>query len=108
MRYAAHYRPTRLPGATPAGRTSITRHPDGLLSARSTPRYGIAGVGVGRAGRSTDVGTDLVHASPTTHALPTNAAVIAVDQDPLGYAAREVSTANGLDLLARPLSGGVL
>jgi hypothetical protein len=32
--------------------------------------------------------------------------VIAVDQDPLGYAAREVSTANGLNLLARPLSGG--
>lgn len=52
------------------------------------------------------VGTDLVHASPATLALLTNAAVIAVDQDALGLPAREVSAVDGLRVLARPLSGG--
>jgi alpha-galactosidase len=52
------------------------------------------------------VGTDLVHATPETLSALTNAAVIAVDQDSLGRPAREVSSAHGLDVLARPLSNG--
>jgi len=32
--------------------------------------------------------------------------VIAIDQDPLGRPARLVSSANGLDVLSRPLAGG--
>ncbi|MEU4241856.1 glycoside hydrolase family 27 protein [Actinoplanes sp. NPDC026619] len=51
-------------------------------------------------------GTDLVSATPETLALLTNAAVIAVDQDPLGRAATLVTAADGLNVLARPLSGG--
>ncbi|MFG1604950.1 glycoside hydrolase family 27 protein [Actinoplanes sp. NPDC049265] len=51
-------------------------------------------------------GTDLVRAGPDTLALLTNRAVIAVDQDPLGRVAREVSAAGGRHVLARPLSGG--
>jgi alpha-galactosidase len=52
------------------------------------------------------VGTDLVHATPGTLSVLTNAAVIAVDQDSLGRPAREVSSDHGLDVLARPLSNG--
>jgi alpha-galactosidase len=52
------------------------------------------------------VGADLVHARPATIALLTNAGAIAIDQDPLGRPAHEVSSANGLDVLARPLAGG--
>jgi len=52
------------------------------------------------------VGADLVHASPGTRSVLTNAAVVAVDQDALGRPAREVSAAGGLDVLARPLAGG--
>jgi alpha-galactosidase len=52
------------------------------------------------------VGTDLVHATPDTLSVLTNAAVIAVDQDSLGRPAREVSSVHGLDVLARPLSNG--
>jgi alpha-galactosidase len=51
-------------------------------------------------------GTDLVHATPATLALLTNRAVVAVDQDPLGRPARQVTGDHGLDVLTRPLSGG--
>jgi alpha-galactosidase len=53
-------------------------------------------------------GTDLVHATPATLALLTNRAVVAVDQDPLGRPARQVTGDHGLDVLARPLSGGAV
>jgi hypothetical protein len=40
MRYAAHYQSTGLPGATPAGRTSITRHRSGYCRQDPSPaRY---------------------------------------------------------------------
>jgi alpha-galactosidase len=52
------------------------------------------------------IGTDLVHARSETLALLTNPRVIAIDQDPLGRPARLVSSANGLDVLSRPLTGG--
>ena len=51
-------------------------------------------------------GSNLVDASAETLAILTNAAVIAVDQDPLGRPARLVSAGGGLDVLARPLSNG--
>ena len=52
------------------------------------------------------IGTDLVQATTGTLSVLTNAAVIAIDQDPLGRPAREVSAAQGLDVLARPLANG--
>jgi alpha-galactosidase len=52
------------------------------------------------------IGTDLVHARSETLALLANPRVIAIDQDPLGRPARLVSSANGLDVLSRPLAGG--
>lgn len=52
------------------------------------------------------VGTDLAHATPATLALLTNPRVIAVDQDPLGRAARVVSASGGRYVLERPLAGG--
>ena len=52
------------------------------------------------------IGTDLVHATSGTLSVLTNAAVVAVDQDPLGRPAREVSAVHGLDVLARPLANG--
>ena len=52
------------------------------------------------------VGTDLVHASAATRSVLTNAAVVAVDQDSLGHPARQIASAGGLDVLARPLSNG--
>jgi alpha-galactosidase len=51
-------------------------------------------------------GTDLVHATKATLAALGNRGVVAVDQDPLGVPARVVSSAGGLDVLARPLAGG--
>jgi alpha-galactosidase len=51
-------------------------------------------------------GSNLVGASAATLSILTNADVIAVDQDSLGRPAREVSAADGLDVLARPLSNG--
>jgi alpha-galactosidase len=51
-------------------------------------------------------GTNLVGASPTTLSILTNKAVIAVDQDPLGRQGTEVSTSDGLDVLAKPLADG--
>ncbi|MEZ0070178.1 alpha-galactosidase [Streptacidiphilus sp. MAP12-20] len=51
-------------------------------------------------------GTNLVGASSTTLSILTNKAVIAVDQDSLGKQGVEVSSAGGLDVLAKPLAGG--
>src|SRR4051812_1707738 len=51
-------------------------------------------------------GTALRPASPATLSLYLNPGVIAVDQDPLGRQGREVSSAGGLDVLAKPLSNG--
>jgi alpha-galactosidase len=51
-------------------------------------------------------GTNLASASSATLSILTNKAVIAVDQDPLGKQGREVSSASGLDVLAKPLANG--
>ncbi|MEZ0091759.1 NEW3 domain-containing protein [Streptacidiphilus sp. EB129] len=51
-------------------------------------------------------GTDLRTATPATLAIYANKEVVAVDQDPLGKQATEVSAANGLDVLAKPLADG--
>jgi alpha-galactosidase len=51
-------------------------------------------------------GNDLRSASAGTLGIYTNRRVIAVDQDPLGRQGVQVQTANGLDVLAKPLSGG--
>jgi alpha-galactosidase len=52
------------------------------------------------------IGSDLVHADVTTIGMLTDAAVIAVDQEPLGRPVRAVTSTGGLDVLARPLTGG--
>ncbi|MFC1441410.1 NEW3 domain-containing protein [Streptacidiphilus sp. N1-10] len=51
-------------------------------------------------------GTDLRTASADTLAIYANKDVIAVDQDSLGKQATEVSSAGGLDVLAKPLADG--
>jgi alpha-galactosidase len=51
-------------------------------------------------------GTNIADASSTTLSILSNKNVIAVDQDSLGVQGSEVSTANGLDVLAKPLSNG--
>jgi alpha-galactosidase len=51
-------------------------------------------------------GTDIAGASEETLAILTNRDVIAVDQDPLGRQGTEVSSADGLHVLAKPLDGG--
>jgi alpha-galactosidase len=51
-------------------------------------------------------GTNIADASSTTLSILTNKNVIAVDQDSLGVQGSEVSTANGLDVLAKPLANG--
>jgi alpha-galactosidase len=51
-------------------------------------------------------GTDLRNPSAATLAILRNRDVIAVDQDPLGVQAREMSSASGRHVLSRPLSGG--
>ncbi|MFB7634615.1 NEW3 domain-containing protein [Streptomyces sp. NPDC056149] len=51
-------------------------------------------------------GTDLRSASADTLAIYGNTEVIAVDQDKLGRQGRPVSTAGGLDVLAKPLADG--
>ena len=51
-------------------------------------------------------GSNLVDGGADTLAILTNADVIAVDQDGLGRPAHLVSSAGGLDVLARPLSNG--
>lgn len=51
-------------------------------------------------------GTNLVNASTTTLSILTNSRVIAVDQDSLGKQGTEISSAGGLDVLAKPLANG--
>jgi alpha-galactosidase len=51
-------------------------------------------------------GNNLVNASATTLSILGNKAVIAVDQDPAGKQGRLVSSAGGLDVLAKPLANG--
>jgi hypothetical protein len=51
-------------------------------------------------------GTDLRTASADTLAIYANQEVVAVDQDPLGRQAVPVSSAGGLDVLAKPLADG--
>ena len=51
-------------------------------------------------------GSNLVTASSATLSILSNKAVIAVDQDPLGKQGTEVSSAGGLDVLAKPLANG--
>jgi len=51
-------------------------------------------------------GTDLTTASPATLAILGNRDVIAVDQDSLGKQGVEISSAGGLDVLAKPLADG--
>ena len=51
-------------------------------------------------------GSNLTAASSATLSILANKAVIAVDQDSLGKQGTEVSSAGGLDVLAKPLAGG--
>jgi alpha-galactosidase len=51
-------------------------------------------------------GSNLVTATSGTLSILTNKAVIAVDQDSLGKQGAEISSANGLDVLAKPLANG--
>ncbi|SHN38026.1 glycoside hydrolase family 27 protein [Actinacidiphila paucisporea] len=51
-------------------------------------------------------GTNIASASAATLSTLTNSRVIAVDQDPLGKQGTMVSSSGGLDVLAKPLSGG--
>lgn len=51
-------------------------------------------------------GNDLTAMSPTTRSILTNAAIIAVDQDPLGRQGHAVSSADGHWVLTKPLSNG--
>ncbi|MEU3342026.1 glycoside hydrolase family 27 protein [Streptomyces sp. NPDC002144] len=51
-------------------------------------------------------GTNIPQASAATLATLTNSRVIAVDQDPLGKQGTMVSSAGGLDVLAKPLANG--
>ncbi|MFI1335892.1 glycoside hydrolase family 27 protein [Streptomyces sp. NPDC020845] len=51
-------------------------------------------------------GTNIPQASADTLATLTNSRVIAVDQDPLGKQGTLVSSAGGLDVLAKPLANG--
>jgi hypothetical protein len=67
MRYAAHYRPTHLPGATPAGqRRSPGTRAATVGKIHPTVRYRRGGLTLWAArAAALIVGTDLVHASPT-------------------------------------------
>ena len=51
-------------------------------------------------------GTNIATASSTTLGILTNKNVIVVDQDSLGKQGTEVSSAGGLDVLAKPLANG--
>ena len=51
-------------------------------------------------------GSNIINASSQTLSILTNKAVIAVDQDSLGKQGTEVSSSNGLDVLAKPLANG--
>jgi alpha-galactosidase len=52
------------------------------------------------------IGTKLVSASSTTLSILGNTDVIAVDQDALGKQGVQISSKNGLRVLAKPLAGG--
>jgi alpha-galactosidase len=52
------------------------------------------------------IGTDLRNASAATLTILRNRDIIAIDQDPLGAQAREVSATSGRHVLSRPLTGG--
>jgi alpha-galactosidase len=52
------------------------------------------------------IGTKLVSASSTTLAILGNTDVIAIDQDSLGKQGVQISSKNGLRVLAKPLAGG--
>jgi alpha-galactosidase len=52
------------------------------------------------------IASDLRNASSETMATITNADVIAVDQDPLGMAGREIQSRGGLHVIVKPLAGG--
>jgi alpha-galactosidase len=52
------------------------------------------------------IGSDLRTASAATYAILTNRDVIALDQDSLGVQATEISNANGLHVLTKPLDNG--
>ncbi|MBO9712989.1 MAG: glycoside hydrolase family 27 protein [Sphingomonas sp.] len=51
-------------------------------------------------------GNDIAGMSPATHAILTNAEIIAIDQDPLGRQARRVWKQGDLEIWARPLADG--
>ena len=51
-------------------------------------------------------GNDLSHMPPATHDILTNAAVIAVDQDPLGIEGKRIAKDGDREVWARPLKGG--
>ena len=52
------------------------------------------------------IGSDIRKATPATMSILTNSDVIAVDQDPLGVQGTELSNANGLHVIAKPLANG--
>jgi alpha-galactosidase len=52
------------------------------------------------------IGADLRSASDATYSILTNRDVIALDQDGLGVQATEISNANGLHVLTKPLNNG--
>ncbi|MFC0436019.1 NPCBM/NEW2 domain-containing protein [Kutzneria buriramensis] len=52
------------------------------------------------------IGSDIRKATPATMSILTNKDVIAIDQDPLGVQGTELSNANGLHVLTKPLSNG--
>nr|WP_245886248.1 NPCBM/NEW2 domain-containing protein [Umezawaea tangerina] len=52
------------------------------------------------------IGSDLRTASAATYSILTNRDVIALDQDSLGVQAAEISNANGLHVLVKPLDNG--
>ena len=51
-------------------------------------------------------GTNIANASSATLSILTNKNIIAIDQDSLGKQGTEVSSVNGLDVLAKPLANG--
>src|SRR5882757_5094307 len=50
--------------------------------------------------------TDIREATPATMDILSNSEVIAVDQDPLGVQGTEISSANGLHVITKPLENG--
>jgi alpha-galactosidase len=52
------------------------------------------------------IGTDLRKATPATLDMLSNREVIAIDQDPFGAQGKPIKTANGLNVLVKPLQNG--